>query len=207
VAGAADDDDSARPNNQAGYLLDTVIIDAYRNHPQRPRTITREQATAVRARLPGYTRAEHPDAYLVKVIMNDPDPGRLLAGGPAGSSTPTPPSTRTLCRRCQRTGHDAQHCPTLAPGTSPAHDGETATLGAKAARESLANRERPARTQPAAGPELHGEALARAQAAASRAARLPETLPDAPPDDDDWPADDADIQAADDEADDADIPF
>jgi hypothetical protein len=207
AAGAADDDDSPRPNNQAGYLLDTVIIDAFRNHPQRPRTITREQATAVRARLPGYTRAEHPDAYLVKVIMNDADPGRLLAGGPSGS-TAMPPPSRALCRRCYRPGHPTEQCPTLAPGTSPAHDGDTAAHGAKAAREALATRERPARsTQPTGGPELHGEALARAQAAASRATRLPEPPPDEPPPDDDWP-DANELEAADDEAaDEADIPF
>ena len=135
-----------------------------------------------------------PAGYLRVTLGNKRRARELLPA--ANSTTPTPPATTALCRRCSRPGHDAEHCPTLAPGASarPAD----ATDAADAARKSLANRQRPL--------------------GASRAQRLPDPQPGPWPADDPWPdaadtadddpgADDAADDDAADDADEADIPF
>jgi len=100
----------------------------------------------------------------------------------ASSSSRQPAAVSQLCRRCSRTDHRTEDCPTAQQATSTS-DRELvrAEGGGPAARKLLANRERPAQQEPAA-PELHGEALARQQAALSRAERGSAPRPPEPED-------------------------
>jgi hypothetical protein len=92
-------------------------------------------------------------------------PARPRAGAPARGTRQPPPASEVL----------GQH---YAPSSDP--NGRAAE-----ARRQLAERERPLTAQPDAAPALGGEALARAQLAQARAARLPEIT--AAADDDDEP--------------------
>jgi hypothetical protein len=139
--------------------------------------ITRDQAASYRDRVLGGKRVRDPAAYVIKTIRNDVRAAYREATAAADTSSRQPPSSSALCRRCLQPGHLAEDCPTLEPGTE-AHGGEdTAHDGGDYARKLLANRQRPA--APVASPDgdLHGESLARAQLAASRASRPADPVP------------------------------
>jgi hypothetical protein len=152
-------------------------------------TITREQAAAWYASVVGGRQLDNPLAYALTMIRRE---GRKCyreasAAAPIASAR-QPPTTGQLCRRCSRTDHPTEQCPTLEPMATPGPgDGDdTARQGAADARAQLAARPRtsgpPKPDEPA---ELHGEQLARAQLAAARAERGadPAPLGDEPGDD------------------------
>jgi hypothetical protein len=139
--------------------------------------ITRDQAASYRDRVLAGKRVRDPAAYVIKTIRNDVRAAYREATAATDTSSRQPPNSSALCRRCLQPGHDAEHCPTLEPGTE-AHGGEdTARDGGDYARKLMANRERPA--APVASPDgdLHGEALARSQLAAARASRPADLVP------------------------------
>ena len=159
-AHAQDDDDSL---NRIFAML----------HAHGP--ITREQAAAYRDQVTGGRHLDDPALYVIAAIRKDPKAAyreAVSATAPGQAATRQPPRASMLCRRCGKTDHRTEDCPTLAPGADAQPDsGEVALRGADAARKALANRERPAAAAPDPARELHGEALAREQAAASRAER------------------------------------
>lgn len=145
-------------------------------------TITHDQALgwigAVLAS--GGSKVENPRAFVVGAARRDSRKAyREATTAIMDTSSHQPARAAALCRRCSKTGHKTEDCPTLL-GAAPAggEGDETAHLGAKAAREAMANRERPAAGgQARPGRELHGEALARSQAAAARVARGADPAP------------------------------
>jgi hypothetical protein len=150
--------------------------------------ITREQTAAwVRSLLLGKT-VDDPRRYVVGALRHEARKAwrEATAATPIGSRQP--PQRSTICRRCSRTDHPTEQCPTLESMATPGPgDGDdTARQGAADARAQLAARPRtsgpPKRDEPA---ELHGEQLARAQLAAARAGRGadPAPLGDEPGDD------------------------
>lgn len=175
-AGAREDDD----DDKLDELINTAHAALTAHGP-----ITREQTAAwVRSLLNGKT-VDDPRRYVVGALRHEARKAyREATAATPISSSRQPPATGQLCRRCSRTDHPTEQCPTLQPMTTPGPDDgdDTAHRGADAARKTMANRPAPETAVAPAAAELHGAALARAQAAASRTGRgAPQALT---PDDD-----------------------
>ena len=132
-AAAPDDDDD-------DSLANTIVALLHAHGP-----ITRDQAAAYRDRVLAGRRTADPARYVVGAIRRDPvkayrEAITATAAAPRSSSR-QPAPTGLLCRRCSRTDHRTEDCPTLDGGSAAAGDAEH---GAALARKQLAERERPA---------------------------------------------------------------
>jgi len=84
--------------------------------------VTRQQATAWRLALMAAKPLSDPRAYIARTIRNDPQAVRrqVLACKVPGPSR-QPPASGHVCRRCGKTDHPTEACPTAAEAT-PADD-------------------------------------------------------------------------------------
>jgi len=106
-----DDDDSLDQ-------LDNMIVAMLAAHG----AVTRQQATAWRLALMAAKPLSDPRAYIARTIRNDPQAVRrqVLACKVPGPSR-QPPASGHVCRRCGKTDHPTEACPTAAEAT-PADD-------------------------------------------------------------------------------------
>lgn len=156
-------------DNDDAELVSMTKAIMFGNHHQ---AISDEQARGIIALVLGGRQVANPSAYLRHALAQS-DGARYAPAVPADA-----PSGRPVGELDLITERKAMMLRATDPGVAE-QAAATAHRGADLARKLLADRPRPEVPTAAVGGELHGAALARAQAEQSRAQR--ERVPDPPP--------------------------
>lgn len=172
---ARDDDDSNHSNNREDLASLVVALMASAGVP-----CTAAQAPGVLDRITGGRQLADPAAYVRRALRSQAEARKFSPGSPPARGGGQPPGLPAdfRARAAELRAREA--------GQVPLGDDEridASHRGASDARKLLADRERPPATEqaPERGAELHGEQLARAQLASSRAHRaLPDVDADEP---------------------------